>query len=293
MKKNILIVLFALAVSAIVYAYQNGAAAQGGIDATGASGTSGCSTGNGCHTSATTDSTKVELDSAGVAVTSYYPGKAYTVKISGINGSSTSLTKFGFQLSVVKATGAGTAGAVDAGTWGTSLPASIQNTPGSSSGLPQTIIEQNRAITATSGGGAQNSTYMESIPWTAPDSGTGSVVIYGVLNELRSQNQSKYQVASHITIKEAVVTQPATGVNEISADEVKMYPNPAGSMVQLNLNAGLMGADVKLYDSNGRLVTTTKAETNTVTLPLNCASGIYLVQISKDGKTLNQKLVKL
>ena len=195
----------------MMYAYQGGAANQGGIDSTSASGgSSGCG-GGGCHSSGTTDSVKVELDSAGTRVTSYHPGMAYTVKISGINGSTTTLNYYGFQLAVVKLSGAGTSSATDAGTWG-ATSGSVQNTPPANSGLPITIIEQSTRINATSGAGAHNSTYINSTPWTAPAAGTGSVKIYGVINELHSQGTSKYQIASALTITEASASAPQAGV---------------------------------------------------------------------------------
>jgi hypothetical protein len=210
-KRNTVILFFVVIVSVLVYAYPNGAAYNSGIDGTGASGGGGCGS---CHSSATTDAAKVELDSAGVAVTSYRPGLSYTVKISASNGSSSSLPKFGFQVAVVQSSGAGS-NPVDAGTFGT-LPASVRKTTTAQSQLTETIIEQSAAITATSGGGANGSTYIESIPWTAPAAGTGSVVIYGVMNEVNgngSESGDKYQKATAVTITEAVVVAPVASVS--------------------------------------------------------------------------------
>ena len=209
MKKGILLTVFAALVSVIVYSYQGGAANNGGIDGTKASGGSGgCGS---CHGSGT-DNVKVELDSAGVAVTSYHPGASYTVKISATNTSTTSLTHFGFQVAVVKSSGAGTGSATSIGTWGT-LPTYVQLTTAANSGLPEDVIEQSRAITATSGTGGNGSTYVESVPWTAPASGSGSVIIYGVMNEASSQSTSKYQVATPVTITEATAVAPAASVS--------------------------------------------------------------------------------
>lgn len=201
MKKKLVLLGFIAIATAILYGHHTGEAASGG-DCTGASGPSGC--GPGCHSSATTNSTVVELDSAGVPVTSYVPGGSYTVKISASNGSTTSLPKFGFQLTVVKLAGAGTS-PVDAGTWGT-LPTNVRKTTPAQSGLPETIIEQSTQITATTGTGGNGTTYVESIPWTAPATGTGPVVIYGILNEVNNNGQNsgdKYQVATAKTITEA------------------------------------------------------------------------------------------
>ena len=448
MKKNFLLFAFIGAITAMMYAYQGGAANQGGIDATKASGgSSGCG-GGGCHGSGTTDSVKVELDSMGIPVHSYHGGMAYTVKLSGINGSTTSLTKFGFQIAMVKQSGAGTSSATDAGTWGT-LPTNVQNTPPSNSGLPETIIEQSRALSATSGGGAHNSTYVENIPWTAPAAGTGTVSLYGVLNELSSQSNSKYQIATSINIPEAAASAPSAGVaiaitngtnptcngvsvtftatpanggtaptyqwkvngtnagtgvtfttsaltngqavtcvmtsnlsgvtgspatsNAVSvtvntatvpvisqmggvltstsassyqwqlggtaisgatsqsltltqtgsytvqiadahgcsstsaatvvttlgvsslqaSDVLNIYPNPTTGNLQLIIDQDIVGAEVRIFDYNGKQVYNGKSETATSTLTFEGAAGIYLVQISKDSKMLTKKIVKL
>jgi hypothetical protein len=200
MRTGVLLTFFGALAWIAVYSYQNGAA-QYGIDGTGASGGGGCT----CHNSATTDGTRVELDSAGVAVTSYHPGTVYTVKISAANGSTSTLPKYGFQVTAVQAAGAGS-NPVNAGTWGSSLPANVQNTDPSVSGLTETIIEQSNPISPASGSGGNGTTYIESIPWTAPAAGTGSVILFGVVNEVNANGSSsgdKYQVATSVTITEA------------------------------------------------------------------------------------------
>jgi hypothetical protein len=202
MKKNVVLFVFVGIVSAMVYAYSGGAAAVGGVDGTGASGGGGC---GGCHSSTTSIGTKVELDSAGVSVTSYHPGTAYTIKVSATNNTGSTLPKFGFQLTAVKAVGAGT-NPVNVGTWGTSLPTNVQNTSPSTSGLTETIIEHSTQITATSGTGSNGTTYVESIPWTAPVAGTGSVVLFGIINAVNNNGSNSgdhYQQASQVTITEA------------------------------------------------------------------------------------------
>jgi hypothetical protein len=200
MKKGILLTVFGALVTLIVYSYSTGAALNDGRDGTNAEGNQGgCGS---CHSSATTDATKVELDSAGIAVTSYHGGASYTVKISASNGSTTTLAHFGFQLVVVKAAGAGTTSAVNIGTFGT-LPTGVQNTTAANSGLAINIIEHSQPLSPASGTGGSGTTYVESIPWTAPIAGTGNVVIYGIINEVSSENPSKYMAATPVTITEA------------------------------------------------------------------------------------------
>ena len=214
MKKNILIFTLLGGLSYVLFA-SNGAG-PGTVsrkDLTGASGNGtganpGCVNG-GCHTSlASSIAVFVELDSLGHAVTQYHPGMAYTIKISGTNNSTNTLPYFGFQLSCVVANsknagGTNTAGfsaCVQAGTWGT-MPASVHT----ASGFSETVVEQSAAIIATSGSGGTGTTYVESIPWTAPVAGTGSVVIYGVLNAVNhngSESGDYCNIANTLLISE-------------------------------------------------------------------------------------------
>ncbi|HWB62956.1 MAG TPA: choice-of-anchor V domain-containing protein [Chitinophagales bacterium] len=235
MRQKTLLLFFAAAVCAVfVYAYPHGLAYQNGQDATGASGGGGCG-GGGCHGTTTSLGTTVELDTAGVPVTTYRPGQSYTVKIKATNSTSSTLPKFGFQLSAVKASGAGS-NPVDAGTWGSTLPSNVRNTSTSWSGLGETIIEQSNAITATSGSGGSGTTYVESISWTAPAAGTGSVVIYGSLNAVNgngSESGDKSQKATQITITEAVA---AVQVAYVSIQQTS-GTNPACSGSTLTFTA--------------------------------------------------------
>ncbi len=176
-KKFILLPLVLVLIYVIGSSYSGGAAVSGGIDGTGATSAAGCS----CHTSATSTTVTIELDTAGgTPVTHYVAGGSYTIKITGTNTSATSLPKFGFQVAAVKSTGAGTAAATNAGTLAsTGLPAFCQN---STVGAVN-VIEQTTAINATTGTGGTGTTYVvSSIPWTAPIAGTGSIKLYGVIN---------------------------------------------------------------------------------------------------------------
>ena len=220
----------------------SGSAYSGPNDCTGAEGTGslatggnaavGCSTGSNCHNSSTSLGTTIQLlDQGNNLKTSYVPGASYTVKISATNNTSqTNLAKFGFQLASVTATGAGTASAVQGGTWGTSLPTNVQMTDtGScttcSAGLAIPIIEQHTALVATSGTGGIGTVYSISIPWIAPARGTGSIKLYGSLNACVGRDnvtQGYYQAASPITITEGY----GAGINDISAmlTGLNVYP---------------------------------------------------------------------
>ncbi len=184
MKKSFILSLLA---GGICYVVLSSNASGYGGNATGSRGAStGANGGCSCHGAQNNLlPVTVELDSAGVAVSRYTPGGAYTIKLSGVNNTTSTLPKFGFQLSAVLAnsrqagttTPAGQPASVLAGTWGSSLPAGAANV--AIGGL--NLIRQSSAINATTGTGAAGTTYVISIPWTAPAAGSGAVVLYGVL----------------------------------------------------------------------------------------------------------------
>lgn len=214
MKKLLLLPLVAILVYVGLSSYSAGYAASTGSELTGATGAAGCS----CHAMGTTTTVALELDSAGFAVTHYIAGHSYTIKITGTNTSTTaSLPKFGFEVACVSATGAGTASATNAGTLATTgLPALCQNSPAGSIN----VVEQSGSIPATSGTGGSGTTYVESIPWTAPTTaGSGSIKIYGVLNAVNGTGSSsgdKYNY-TNVTITELVVPTlaPITGTTTV------------------------------------------------------------------------------
>ena len=269
MKQKITLFVFVGLISVLLSSYKSGAASNNGTDGTGAEGTStgvGCS-GGGCHGSTTANTVTLELDSAGSAVTSYHPGVAYTVKITTTNATDSTLPKFGFQVASVLASGAGTTGAVQAGSWGASLPTNVQNTNAAASGLAIDIIEQTRAITATTGTGANGTVYTEVIPWTAPATGSGSVMFYGIINAVNGNGNAdgtdKAQQATPITITEAVSCSPVT-------------VSIAGSGHTLTATA--VGATSYQWYLNGTAISGATSSTYTATV-----SGSYTVQATTSG----------
>lgn len=183
-KKLLLLPLLSGLIYIVGSSYSSGPASTGSIDGCGATTTGGCSGGGSCHTANTSTTVTMELDTVGgAAVTNYVPGGSYTIKITGVNTSTAALPRFGFQLSSVKSTGAGTSSAVYAGTLATSgLPASTHNVTIGSGTIH--YVEHTSATAATTlvGGGTSGTTYVRSINWTAPAAGTGSVKFCGVVN---------------------------------------------------------------------------------------------------------------
>jgi uncharacterized protein YjdB len=215
-KKLLLLPLAGILVYVALCGYGTGPGVTGGIDGTGASSTSGCN----CHNYSTTTTVSIELDSAGVAVSNYVGGGSYTIKIKGTNTSFSSLPYFGFQIAAINLSGAGTASATNAGTLAsTGLPASCRYTAAGTMSLPISVVEHSAPIIATTGTGGSGTTYVESIGWTAPVAGTGSIKLYGVVNAVNHDGSSSGDAwnNNNITIGELTTPTlaPITGTSTV------------------------------------------------------------------------------
>jgi hypothetical protein len=79
------------------------------------------------------------------------------------------------------------------------------------------------------------------------------------------------------------IEEPGFGSQSIS-----LYPNPSSGIV--NLSGLTSGDQVRVFDSNGRLVFTTNAANNQMHFILD-RSGFYLVEISNNKEVKRKKLI--
>lgn len=82
----------------------------------------------------------------------------------------------------------------------------------------------------------------------------------------------------------------ASGLNDISNSNFGVYPNPANDFVTIS---DANGADVKVIDMLGRTLITKRIKSSNETISINdLQTGMYMIQMVKDGKTSSQKLIK-
>ena len=78
------------------------------------------------------------------------------------------------------------------------------------------------------------------------------------------------------------------GVDEVNALNVKVYPNPTSNKIYFK---GLLNeAVVEIFSADGRQFSTNKV-TNNSALDLKVSSGIYVLKISFDGKSMIKKII--
>ena len=83
-------------------------------------------------------------------------------------------------------------------------------------------------------------------------------------------------------------------VQDFSADGLKVYPNPATNQVTVSLDGGNMLQQVSIYNMEGRLLQTCRAEGHSVTLDVEgLPSGVYSVQVRTEQGSLTKLIYKL
>jgi len=171
--------------------------------ATGSGNPTGCSTGGGgCHSTTATAgiALTLEIDSAGVMVSStpgtghYTPGYTYTIKITGVNNTTSTLPKWGFQVAATKGTVAMSAASIsNAGTLqSTGLPTNVHYVAatGTPSSFYANVVEHDARLSPLTGTGGTGTVYTESFTWTAPVAGTGAVSLWGALNAVNNNGSA-------------------------------------------------------------------------------------------------------
>lgn len=275
MKKTTFVSLLALCAGTLIICSYAGGAASHNIEGTGAEtglgNSAGC--GQGCHTSATTTTISIELDSAGIATTRYVGGMTYTVKLTGKNTSTTSLPKFGFQIGSIVGSAASTT-PTNAGTWNAPFPTNTKYMAPVAGKFVVGIVEQTAALAATTGTGGNGTTYVKTFNWTAPAAGTGTISFWAALNAVNGNNNDtgdKYNTG-HVSITELVPSSPLNVTT--STVNVKCKGDKTGTATATATG----GAPPYSYSWNSTPVQTTATATG-------LGAGSYTITV-KDSKNV-------
>lgn len=125
------------------------------------------------------------------------------------------------------------------------------------------------------------------------------VLIPGATNSVYVPTQSgSYTVvvsnANGCTAQSLPVVITVTGVEEIGKETMSVYPNPnATSQWNISVSQHWLGAVCEVFDDLGRLVYQSEIRNERSLVELNVASGVYMMKVSKAGKSVSQKLIKL
>lgn len=295
------IAFFAIGLSFIISSYREGPAQSHGWDCTGAetdqNNPRGCTTGSGCHSAAPTAGIAValQLDSAGVPVNGYKGGQTYTIKIKGVNNTTSTLPAFGFQITCIKGSVAQSTPS-NAGTFGTAPASTHIAAPATYYVLD--VFEHGTALSPDSGTGATRTVYTDSISWTAPAAGTGTISFWGALNAVNDNGNADagdlWDTTRLVLAEDTSVTSAIASVEQ--AGEVKVFPNPVTDQLNLQWQNGGSGTClINVFDLEGnRIVSSeTVVPAGLQSIPASgWVPGIYVVQVEQVGVNRVFRVVK-
>ncbi|MDP4711542.1 MAG: T9SS type A sorting domain-containing protein [Saprospiraceae bacterium] len=229
---SVVYLLFVTAMAAIHLQNSNGPAAVQEADRTG----SPLSSANcgACHGGGNfSPSLEASLLEEGMPVTSYTPGKDYTVRLS--LSATNNPTAYGFQAVALKA-----ADNTNAGTF--------KNPP---SGFR--VVNLNNRLYAEHS--SRRTSPVLEINWTAPETGSGTVRLYAAAIAANANNgisgDNTAGLASPLEITEAIttsITSPGMRLN------FEVFPNPApGESLYINLQESVQYLRIQIFSLQGQL----------------------------------------
>jgi hypothetical protein len=85
-----------------------------------------------------------------------------------------------------------------------------------------------------------------------------------------------------------------SAINDVATSSgIKVYPNPATSTVEIDLNRLEQNTSISLFDISGRLVYQLKEAAVTNVIPLQCLSaGTYLLKVLSPSGVITKKFEK-
>jgi hypothetical protein len=80
----------------------------------------------------------------------------------------------------------------------------------------------------------------------------------------------------------------AAGINQITQNQLKIYPNPASTILNVEFLMPSETADIKLFDVLGKEILSTKQREIDV---INLSNGVYFIQVKTNQNTYTQKII--
>jgi hypothetical protein len=127
-----------------------------------------------------------------------------------------------------------------------------------------------------------------SFEWTAPETSPDEVTFYAAVNAANGNGQN---TGDKIYLTSKSYNQFFVGIaDNLLKDQVKLYPNPANSYVNVNLPAN---SELRIINITGQEVAYQKNTSSSEKLDLsNLSDGVYFVQVIHEADMATIKLVK-
>ena len=103
------------------------------------------------------------------------------------------------------------------------------------------------------------------------------------------------QIHGAASMSGTITVNPELGINDISLKDFSISPNPARSILQLQIPNGISNSIVQVYDILGKQVYTAKIfnalEDSQIDVS-NWNNGVYLVKLSSDSDSITKRFIK-
>jgi hypothetical protein len=265
MKKSYFLLPFFAGIGLLWMAASGGVAKIQQVDRTGSPvSTTNCTA---CHTtfSYNTSATSTLLDN-GVAVTEYVPGNTYTLRV---EIQSTGASGHGFQV----------VGLLDDNSTAGSASTTASNTQISTLNGRE-YFEHNGLAT----GGVYDMT------WVAPVAGSGDVTFYGscvASNASGNTDRDEYANIPSLTISEST----ANSVNQLHANKIKVYPNPATDFVQISSDYAV--ESIRVFSVSGKMILSENLTGLQYIMDVQeWSNGVYIIELTTDQGTEFHRVFK-
>lgn len=227
--------------------------------------------GSGCHAAGSpsiTTGIAITPEGSGLPISNgrYTPNTTYTVVLTGFNTSSSTLSKFGFQIAATKSDGtqAGTLSAAPTGT-------AIRTVSGIS------ILEHSLALNQ----GTLPGSYSVTFKWKAPAAGAGAISFNYVVMGVNADNTKDFDIPS--PSRATVFNETPASINEnINNIASTVYPNPCSNVLNIE-TASSTQFMATVYDIAGRQVIAPSQQNSIDVSALT--NGLYMLRLqSEEGQ---------
>lgn len=102
------------------------------------------------------------------------------------------------------------------------------------------------------------------------------------------------KIAEFVSQADSEVFTPFKRLEEYNPNEMKVYPNPANTSSELNLEVpeAMVGGSATLYDANGSKIRTFKINSGKETVSTNDLNpGNYFIEINKDSISMKRQVI--
>lgn len=112
-----------------------------------------------------------------------------------------------------------------------------------------------------------------------------SIIIYwpsGTIDNIENPN---------INIAHNIVEGQSLSVTDFEISDLSIYPNPVKNVINIKTNSNIKNKIASVFDINGKRVLNKKIQENILNVD-NLQSGVYILRIESQGKSISRKFIK-